>query len=281
MTEAVNKYFGVSTLDIATCDKIPVIWELMHRRGDGLALDIGIGTGYTTHVVLGEVATVCLDAHEPNLRYFRDALAAIGSVSRPVCIVADACVLPFRARMFRFVLCSEVLEHLSDHGAAVREIARVLADNGRGIITVPYTGLRFSSFLELLGIPTVHDYPGPEQHARPGYDFESLRSVLGVNGLEIEKSAYFLRLFTRLMADVVSLVHIFYQGVVLRRRAWAWCDTVTVQWTSTFRVYRRLFPVFSAISRLDRLLHWMPGFGLAVVFKKRVKARGAKLTGGN
>jgi SAM-dependent methyltransferase len=275
-----DKYFGVSMLDIATFDKIPVIRELMHQRGDGLALDIGIGTGYTTHVVLGEVGTVCLDAHEPNLSHFRDALAAIGSVSRPLYVVADAVALPFRAGVFRYVLCSEVLEHLSDDGTAVREIAWVLADNGRGIITVPHTGLGFSNFLELLGIPTVHDYPGLERHVRPGYDFESLRHVLGVNGLEVEKLAYYFRLFTRLVADLVALVHIFYEAVVLRRRVWAWSDIVSVERTRVFSVYRLLFPVLSAISRLDRLLHWMPGFGLVAV-RKRTEASAAKLTGGN
>jgi hypothetical protein len=56
--------------DIGTCDKISVIKKLLHEPPDGLSLDIGIGTGYSTLAVLGDTPTVCLDIHEPNLSFF-------------------------------------------------------------------------------------------------------------------------------------------------------------------------------------------------------------------
>ncbi len=45
--------------------------------------------------------------------------------------------LPFPAKSFDRVICSEVLEHVSDPGAVCAEIRRVLADNGRFVVSVP------------------------------------------------------------------------------------------------------------------------------------------------
>ena len=50
---------------------------------------------------------------------------------------ADAQNLPFKDRVFRQVICSEVLEHLLDPSASLQEIARILNQQGIAIISVP------------------------------------------------------------------------------------------------------------------------------------------------
>jgi len=50
---------------------------------------------------------------------------------------ADAQNLPFKDRIFKHVICSEVLEHLLDPSASLQEIARVLNHQGIAIISVP------------------------------------------------------------------------------------------------------------------------------------------------
>lgn len=262
--------FGVSFYDLPTRDKIPVIRELMDARGEGLCLDIGIGTGYTTRAVFAGRAVVCVDLHQPNLQYYRDRTSAGGGSHLPLCVVSEATTLPFGTGAFRYILCSEVLEHLDDDDAAVREIARVLSSDGRAVITVPYTGLGFTGFLELCGIKTVHDFPGPEQHVRPGYDERSLAELLSRHDLEIERHAHYLRFFTRLAVDSVSLGHILYQRVVHRRRAWTWSDAAEAEGSLAFRIYARLFPLFQTFSRLDEMLpRKQRGFGLVAAVRKR------------
>lgn len=130
---------NIVAYDLATWDKLPVIRRLMACDEAGLALDIG--TGYTTARVFGERPTVCVDMDLGNLRLYRTYAASSPGVSRPMCVIADAGALPFRAGAFRFVLCSEVREHLEDDRGAVRELERVLAADGRAVITVPYSGL--------------------------------------------------------------------------------------------------------------------------------------------
>ena len=261
--------FGISAYDLATLDKIPVIKRFMSINGDGLALDIGIGTGFTTLAVFGNRPTACVDLHAPNLDYYRRRVSS-GNQTNALCVIAPASALPFRAQGARFVLCSEVLEHLEDDDAAVSEIARVLAADGRAVITVPYTGLGFTGFLELFGIRTVHDFPGPEQHVRPGYDERSLEELLARHGLVIEHQAYYLRFFTKLAVDVVSLAHLLYQRVVHGRRAWTWSDAAEVESGAAFKLFRLVFPVLRLLSRLDWMLGRFRGFGLVVEVRKRV-----------
>lgn len=261
-----TRNLGVSSYDIATRDKIPVIKRLMQAEGSGLALDVGIGTGYTTREVFGGRPTACADLHAPNLVYYRGTADAIDN---SLCVVASAGSLPFQSGVFAFVLCSEVLEHLEDDDAAASEIARVLADDGIAVITVPYTGIGFTGFLELCGIKTVHDFPGPERHVRPGYDENTLDELLARHGLQIERQAYYLRFFTKLAVDLVSLVHLVYQRVINRRRAWTWSEATEVESGLAFKIFRLVFPFLLVFSRLDRMLRRFRGFGLVVEARKR------------
>jgi SAM-dependent methyltransferase len=50
---------------------------------------------------------------------------------------ADVTNLPFAARRFDVVVCSEVLEHVFDNRAAVAELVRVLKPGGDLVVTVP------------------------------------------------------------------------------------------------------------------------------------------------
>jgi ubiquinone/menaquinone biosynthesis C-methylase UbiE len=267
--QAVLGRLPLSAYDLPTRDKLPVIRELLPAVGAGLALDIGVGTGYTTYSVFGRRPTVCVDLDAANLRNYRDRVATATGRARPLCVVAQATALPLKAGSIRFVLCSEVLEHIADDDMATGEMARVLTSDGIAVITVPYTGLGFTSFLEFLGVKTVHDFPGPEHHVRPGYDERSLAAVLGRHGLEIARHAYYFRFFTRLVTDAVSIAHLLYQRIVHRRRAWTWADVTASEQSPVFRIYTLLFPLLWGVSRLDRLLRSMRGFGLVAKVKKR------------
>ena len=272
MTEAVRKAvlarLRLTAYDLPTRDKIPVIRQLLNVAGPGLALDIGIGTGYTTYSVFDDRPTACVDVDTANLRHYRDRVCSVPGARRPLCVAAEAMALPFKAEAFRFVLCSEVMEHLADDATATRELARVMAADGTAVITVPYTGLGVTSFLGLLRIKTVHDFAGPEYHVRSGYDEASLARLLERHGLRIHRRAYYFRFFTRLATEFVSLAHLCYQRVVHGRRAWTWSDVTASERSPVLRLYARIFPALWAFSRLDRLLTSRRGFGLVAAVRK-------------
>ena len=51
----------------------------------------------------------------------------------------DGCHLPFRSSVFGSVICTEVLEHVSDPQPLVDEIYRVIESGGSAVITVPWS----------------------------------------------------------------------------------------------------------------------------------------------
>ena len=61
------------------------------------------------------------------------------------CVVADATRLPFCPGAFSHAISAEVLEHVEDDRAALRELARVLKQNGRLILTFPHRKAYFAN----------------------------------------------------------------------------------------------------------------------------------------
>ncbi|MDZ7267776.1 MAG: methyltransferase domain-containing protein [candidate division KSB1 bacterium] len=71
-------------------------------------------------------------AHLPNRFYVPADLEY-----RTVKVKTDVTRLAFVERSFDFVLCSHVLEHVQEDGRAMRELHRVLHDNGQALLQVP------------------------------------------------------------------------------------------------------------------------------------------------
>jgi SAM-dependent methyltransferase len=53
-------------------------------------------------------------------------------------ILGDACLLPLAGNSFDYVICSELLEHVSHPDQVLAEIYRILRPGGQALITVPF-----------------------------------------------------------------------------------------------------------------------------------------------
>ncbi|MDQ2855821.1 MAG: class I SAM-dependent methyltransferase [Acidobacteriota bacterium] len=259
---------GVAAYDLPTADKIPKLRRLLGPTFPGMkAIDIGSGTGFTTLSVLAGCEITCVDSHAPNL----DCVANLARVNQrqvPILLKGTATHLPVSSAAFDVVMCSEVLEHLEDDESVVAEISRVLKPQALALITVPYTGYGFTSFLEKAGIKTVHDYPGPEQHIRPGYDEQELAELLHRHGLQIDAIDFYLKWLARCTVDAVGLTHIAYQLLRHRRRVWTWADAAAAENGLTFKVYKFIYPLLRFSSILDDLL-FKRARGFAIIVRAR------------
>jgi SAM-dependent methyltransferase len=103
---------------------------LAPRPGDRV-LEVGCGAGHLLARLRGP-GLVGVDLSRPLL-----ARAAARLRNGAVLIQADALALPFSTGSFERVYCSEVLEHLPDPEAAVRELRRVLRPRGIAVLSVP------------------------------------------------------------------------------------------------------------------------------------------------
>ena len=109
-------------------------------------MDIGCGEGRHAIAVwqAGSAVSVGLDINHVELRVAKqraeetDAYHADGGApGRLLLLRGDGARLPFGDDSFDRVICSEVLEHLTDYRAVLREIRRVLKPNGLFCASVP------------------------------------------------------------------------------------------------------------------------------------------------
>jgi ubiquinone/menaquinone biosynthesis C-methylase UbiE len=107
------------------------IIRLLHIRGEESVLEVGVGAGN----VLEQIPAKRRFGLDLSMRILRDAARRLRQSASLT--AGDAAALPIASRTFDRVVCSEVLEHLPDPGAAVAEIARVVRDDGIVVISVP------------------------------------------------------------------------------------------------------------------------------------------------
>jgi SAM-dependent methyltransferase len=115
-------------------------------RGERL-LDLGCGGGrHAFGAVRLGARVVALDADGGELTQVRDTIGAmldageIDAVDEAGAVQGDALRLPFPDAAFDRVIAAEVLEHIPDDSAAMRELARVLRPGGTMAVTVPRFG---------------------------------------------------------------------------------------------------------------------------------------------
>lgn len=140
---------------------------------DARVLDVGSGTG-TNLRLLGELGFINfsgVDMSESSVHFC--AQKGLGTVE-----LGDACALPCDDGSVDLVVATDIVEHVDDDSAALREILRVLKPGGRAILTVP-------AFQSLWGL---QDEVSHHKRRYRKHDFEArIRSA----GLELRRSFYF------------------------------------------------------------------------------------------
>ena len=114
--------------------------ERLDVRAGDLVLDAGCGEGRHCFGCLERGARVVgLDLDFDSLRLAArrlrgraSELESLGEMNQ-----GDAFHLPYANDTFDRIICSEVMEHVHDYGAAVRELARVTRPGGKLAITIP------------------------------------------------------------------------------------------------------------------------------------------------
>ena len=144
----------------------------LNLQRESLTMDIGCGVGSNLSLLkaIGLKAMGCD-------RSFDNLLLAKNKFFLPF-INGDLENLPIRSSSVELVIATDVLEHLEDDIAGVRELCRILRRNGHLIVTVP----AFQFLWGTQDIVTGH---------KKRYSKRGISNVLKQNGFQIMRSSYF------------------------------------------------------------------------------------------
>lgn len=123
----------------AIISKINPLQYFLEGSEKEIVLDAGCGEGDKTAIVAKKASFVC--AIDISLKYIKHAKRKIEECQlyglKVELIVADIHHMPFRPAIFDKVICTEVLEHVTDDVKACKQIYYVLQKGGKILISVP------------------------------------------------------------------------------------------------------------------------------------------------
>lgn len=137
----------------------------------GRVLDVGCGTGVTLAELPGGARLAAgSDLSETALAFCR--LRGLGALVR-----SDATLLPCRAESLDLVLALDVIEHVDDDAACLREMARVCRTGGHVLLHVP-------------ALPALWSDKDVLSHHRRRYRRAELAALVERSKLSIERLLY-------------------------------------------------------------------------------------------
>jgi SAM-dependent methyltransferase len=172
--------------------------------------------------------------------------------------LVDGDRLPFPDGEFDSVAVVDMIEHVADDRRFLDEVARIMRTGGRLVVNTPHrrrTALR--SLRDRLGLTDEK-----HGHVRPGYTIPELRAAVEGSGKFAWKEA---RTYSRSFTEGVDIA-INLAVSSLGKGPSAKGMVVTGQdlgrHRHAFRAYSVVYPVVKAVSSLDALIPWAPGYML-------------------
>lgn len=158
----------------------------------GIVLEVGCGAGiYTKYLRRHSQYLAALDIQRGLLIKSREGFT---KKINNFFIQADAAALPFLDNSFNAVVCTQVLEHIKDDLKVLKEIKRVLKQNGRLIMSVP--------------VPPepvrANQAETPDAHCREGYYYAEIETLLKNLGFEIKNYKYHFFIFARFAFKLID-----------------------------------------------------------------------------
>ncbi len=183
--------------DMAFKKRVRTIFEWIDPQDEDVILDCACGRGFYLNMFrhVGRARLVGLELEWPIIR---KAARNVGHLEDVTLVQGNLYRLPFPDDHFNGVILSEILEHIEDDVAGLREVWRVLKPGGVVAITVPNANYPFlwdpiNKTLE--GLFGVHIARGPlagiwANHVRL-YERGQLRRAVQAAGFVIEQERAF------------------------------------------------------------------------------------------
>lgn len=202
---------------------LTIDYNILGIRDGDIVLDVGCGEGrHSIQACQSAQCTVCsLDLDQNNAvrtKYFLNLTEKDGkNRSKWLSMRGNATCMPFPDNCFDKIICSEVMEHIPDDQAVIKECKRMLKHDGILAISVP---TYFSETIFWTISKQYHNQPGG--HIRK-YRLKQIRSILkdsGFNVFRIHREHalhvpyWFLRCLFGINRDKASIPSLYHKFLV-------------------------------------------------------------------
>lgn len=164
-------------------------------------LDIGCATGIWLDRLKSEYGIMGdgIDVSTGSLRK-----AALDSIYPAMYVCGDASLLPLADGLYNFVLCLDVLEHISNQHTALSEITRVLKPGGRVMLWTlnRKQAHTWNWWLSRFGID-IYDRSAHDPKLLP--DADEVCEHLRTAGMQIEAVEFFNSFFTLAVDEIIMI----------------------------------------------------------------------------
>jgi SAM-dependent methyltransferase len=241
-------------------EKLKLLERNLQAAPQSLNLDLGCAQGTLSYFLRRKGGCwLSADMDFINLR------ATQGLVNRNLVQLEEG-PLPFKDRSFDMVACLDYLEHLEKDDFCLEEIFRVLKTRGCLVLATPRTGKLFvlHKLRSLIGLKL--ELYG---HKREGYSLETIQKKLKKAGFLVGFHKNFSRFFTEFLELILNFLYIkfFPAEAPSNLRDGRIRPTNAEEFRNkkkTFRLYSILYPMIWAVSRIDKALFFLKGYGLMI-----------------
>jgi ubiquinone/menaquinone biosynthesis C-methylase UbiE len=154
-------------------------------KDDDVVLDIGAYDGFILWKLKSEfdISPILVDLDREGLSKARER--RISSLN------ASGLKLPFKDESVDVLLCLDVIEHVKEDDLLLSEIARVLKESGKLVLTTPKKGSKLVSGADMKKINAAWG------HVRSGYTRNEIKNLFEKNMLEITEHTLYYNVLSR------------------------------------------------------------------------------------
>jgi 2-polyprenyl-3-methyl-5-hydroxy-6-metoxy-1,4-benzoquinol methylase len=245
-------------------EKVETILEFIEDPANKKCLEIGCDKGVTSYFLRkggGLWLSTDIDRNnvETTKRLVKENVLYFGEGK-----------LPFLNRSFDMILAIDTLEHIEDDEGFLKDLHRILKDEGTLYISVPCSGstLFLNKMAQKAGMTL--DYYG---HKREGYSKEALKEKLHKTSFRMTKFKYFSRFVTELIELLINFGYIFILNKGKKQKGIKGSISPSTlddfnQHSKSFSRYRKIYPFLKCITRVDSLIYFTKGYACICEAKK-------------
>lgn len=269
MKEKKHWQLELSALSLKKNKKLKALIKLLRNEKPGKALEIGCDKGVISYY-LRKIFPFSWMSCDPDIENINSTLELV----KKNALQMHGERIPFENNAFDLVLCIDLIEHLEDDDALLKEINRVLRDEGKLFISVPHVHpLLFVNYLaKILGITKEH-----YNHKRDGYSSRMLIEKLEKNGFRAGRKNTVIGFFTELIEFILNFIYSKFfnknpENSPSKGRINPGSEKEFKKQEKKLKILRMIYPLMYLFSLLDMLLFFLPGYILILQAEKEDKS---------